>query len=103
VNKIESLIPYCIVILLLLVGCKSIRLNFTKEMQYEHNNAIVKTIDEQLLLNIVRSKYHDNPYFLEVNSILENRKFSICISSDGSKNGFAGKHELGIVAYIDIF
>jgi hypothetical protein len=54
-------------------------------MQYEYNNAIVKTIDEQLLLNIVRSKYHDNSYFLEVNSILENGNFQYVLVQVGQK------------------
>jgi hypothetical protein len=85
VNKIQSLITYFISILLLLVECKSIKPNFTKEMQYEYNDAIVKTIDEQLLLNISRLKYHDNSYFWEVNSILENLKISVLSNSGGSK------------------
>ncbi|KHE91857.1 MAG: hypothetical protein K8F52_09915 [Candidatus Scalindua rubra] len=34
-----------------------------------YNQAIVSTIDEQMLLNLVRLKYRDTPYFLEVASV----------------------------------
>ena len=34
-----------------------------------YNDSVVKTLDEQLLLNVVRLKYRDNPYFIEVSSI----------------------------------
>jgi hypothetical protein len=72
----------------------------------EYNSAIVKTTDEQLLLNMVRLKYRDNPYFLEVSSISENRKLTTRIGPSGSKLGFdknAGHYELGIIAYSEIF
>ncbi len=35
----------------------------------DYNIAIQRTIDEQLLLNLIRLKYHDSPFFLEVNSV----------------------------------
>ncbi len=34
-----------------------------------YNQAIVNTVDEQMLLNLVRLKYRDSPYFLEVASV----------------------------------
>ena len=34
-----------------------------------YNQAIVEALDEQMLLNLVRLKYRDNPYFLEVGSV----------------------------------
>jgi hypothetical protein len=34
-----------------------------------YNQAIVDTVDEQMLLNLVRLKYRDTPYFLEVASV----------------------------------
>ncbi|MDR1906854.1 MAG: hypothetical protein LBQ03_01385 [Puniceicoccales bacterium] len=87
-------------------GCESIGPNFTKKVHYEYNDAIAKTNDEQLLLNIVRLKYRESPYFIEVNDIAENRKFTTRIGPSGSKIGLvsnAGKHELNIVAYSEVF
>jgi hypothetical protein len=34
-----------------------------------YNQAIVDTVDEQMLLNLVRLKYRDSPYFLEIASV----------------------------------
>ena len=34
-----------------------------------YNQAIVNTVDQQMLLNLVRLKYRDTPYFLEVASV----------------------------------
>ena len=36
----------------------------------QYNQAIQKTNDEQLLLNLVRLKYHDTPFFMEVHNIV---------------------------------
>ena len=35
----------------------------------QYNHAIARTLDEQFLLNLVRLKYRDNPFFLEVSSV----------------------------------
>jgi hypothetical protein len=35
----------------------------------QYNHAISRTLDEQFLLNLVRLKYRDNPFFLEVSSV----------------------------------
>ncbi|MFQ5963668.1 MAG: hypothetical protein ACE5KZ_05225 [Candidatus Scalinduaceae bacterium] len=34
-----------------------------------YNQAIINTVDQQMLLNLVRLKYRDTPYFLEVASV----------------------------------
>jgi hypothetical protein len=87
-------------------GCESIGPKFVKSVHHEYNDAIAKTNDEQLLLNIVRLKYRDTVCFLEVNNIAELRKLTTRIGPSGSKFGLvsnAGKHELGITAYSEIF
>jgi hypothetical protein len=92
--------------LFLMGGCESIGPNSVKKVHYEYNGAIAKTSDEQLLLNIVRLKYHESPYFIEVNEISENRKWTTRIGPNGSKFGLvsnSGKHELGLTAYTEIF
>lgn len=40
-----------------------------ENMHPAYNQAIVSTVDEQMLLNLVRLKYRDTPYFLEVASV----------------------------------
>ncbi len=35
----------------------------------DYNEAIVRSLDEQLLLNLVRLRYRDNPMFLEIGSV----------------------------------
>lgn len=60
-------------ILLLLIfqlfGCASISPDIIQASGNDYNVAIQRTSDEQLLLNLVRLKYRDTPFFLEVNSV----------------------------------
>jgi hypothetical protein len=42
---------------------------FLQSERSQYNQAIQKTNDEQLLLNLVRLKYHDTPLFMEVNNV----------------------------------
>ncbi|MDR2436434.1 MAG: hypothetical protein LBD33_03975 [Puniceicoccales bacterium] len=41
----------------------------------EYNDALTSVLDQQLLNNLVRLKYRENPQFLEVSSITESRTF----------------------------
>lgn len=54
---------------LLLTGCTSIGPKIAREVQYPYNEAVIGSWKEQLLLNLVRLRYRDNPYFLELSSI----------------------------------
>lgn len=38
--------------------------------RYHYNQAIARSWDEQFLLNLVRLRYHDTPFFLEISSVL---------------------------------
>ncbi|MDR1435330.1 MAG: hypothetical protein LBI77_02905 [Puniceicoccales bacterium] len=91
---------------LLAGGCASIGPRSIEKVHYEYNTAIAKTADEQLLLNIIRLKYRDNPYFLEVSSIAENRKFTTRIGTGGTEFGLvknANEHKLALTAYSEVF
>ena len=46
------------------VGPKSIR-----KTRFDYNSAIIDTRNEQMLANLVRLRYRDTPYFIEVSSI----------------------------------
>ena len=55
--------------LFILTGCARIGPDLIQASGNDYNIAIQRTIDEQLLLNLIRLKYHDTPFFLEVNSV----------------------------------
>ena len=87
-------------------GCRSVGPEGVKKVHYEYNSAIAKTDDEQFLLNIVRLKYRDNLYFLEVSNIVENRKFTTRVGWGGSEIGLdknSGKSSLSPLAYSEAF
>ena len=50
-------------------GCTKYGPVFLQSERSQYNQAIQKTNDEQLLLNLVRLKYHDTPLFMEVQNI----------------------------------
>jgi hypothetical protein len=50
----------------------------------DYNVAIQRTNDEQLLLNLVRLKYRDTPFFLEVNSV--SSQFKLITEAELSAN-----------------
>jgi len=53
----------------MLTACARIGPDIIQASGNDYNIAIQRTIDEQLLLNLIRLKYHDSPFFLEVNSV----------------------------------
>ena len=72
VSLINSRNIYILLILALTfgpVGCLNYGPVSLKSERSRYNLAIQKTNDEQLLLNLVRLKYRDTPFFLEVGNI----------------------------------
>lgn len=67
----------CLATTVLCAGCHSIGPNTIKESHPRYNDAMGSVIDRQLLTNIVRLKYRENPMFLEINSIAESREFGL--------------------------
>jgi len=53
----------------MVTACARIGPDIIQASGNDYNIAIQRTIDEQLLLNLIRLKYHDSPFFLEVNSV----------------------------------
>lgn len=51
------------------LGCSKLGSNAIPMDRNNYNAAIQRSSDEQLLLNLVRLKYRDNPSFLEVSSV----------------------------------
>ena len=58
-----------ILLLAIMTACAKIGPDIIQASGNDYNIAIQRTIDEQLLLNLIRLKYHDTPFFLEVNSV----------------------------------
>ena len=58
-----------ILLSIMLTACARIGPDIIQASGNDYNIAIQRTIDEQLLLNLIRLKYHDSPFFLEVNSV----------------------------------
>ncbi|MDR2432595.1 MAG: hypothetical protein LBD34_02465 [Puniceicoccales bacterium] len=63
----------CVVAAIGSTGCQSMGPKIIEQSHPQYNNAVVSAIDNQLLLNIVRLKYRENPFFLEVSGITESR------------------------------
>ena len=65
----------CTAILVLLlsapafVGCSGIGPRRIEAERFDYNEAVVRTWNEQMLLNLVRLRYRDTPYFLNVASV----------------------------------
>ena len=55
---------FCVVL-----GCQTVGPASLQQTHPQYNHAISQSMDEQFLLNLVRLKYRDNPFFLEVSSV----------------------------------
>ena len=62
---------------LLLAACHSPGPEAIREERRSFNEAVQRTNDEQLLLNIVRLQYRDTPYFLELTSISSSLSYEL--------------------------
>lgn len=69
--------------ILFLSGCYSLGPNEIKGTHPLYNQAVINTIDEQFLTNLVRLKYRDNPYFLDVSNIVT----SVRVEASGGLSG----------------
>lgn len=63
-------------------GCNAVGPRTIVGARMNYNEAIARSWDEQLLLNLVRLKYRDSPYFLEVSSV--STQYSMTYGAGGS-------------------
>lgn len=54
---------------LLLISCSQFGPDFMKAGRNEYNKVLAQTDDEEILLNLIRLRYADNPTFLKVSSV----------------------------------
>ncbi len=61
----------------LLTGCQSsFGPSAIDNTHIPYNQAIAETLNQQMLLNIVRLRYHDEPYYLKVGAVTASLKFT---------------------------
>ena len=65
-------------------GCNTVGPRTIPGARLNYNVAIARSADEQLLLNLVRLKYRDTPFFLEVTSVSTQYVMSYGVSAGGS-------------------
>lgn len=75
-------IPACLGALLL-TGCRSIGPGTVKRDRMHYSSAVAESWKEQLLLNIVKTRYGDAPAFLEVASVVAGYSLETGVSLDG--------------------
>jgi hypothetical protein len=71
----------CLIAVMMLTGCTTFGPGIVRSEQRPYNEALVHSWKEQLLLNLVRLKYRDDPYFLEVTSIVSNHTLNLTASA----------------------
>jgi hypothetical protein len=59
-----------------LAGCRSLGAGRMPVDQFDYNQAVSRSVNEQMLLNIVRLRYSEPPVFLAANSILTQYVYS---------------------------
>jgi hypothetical protein len=80
----------------LFMGCANLGPTTLKSERSNYNLAIQRTNDEQLLLNLVRLKYRDTPFFMEVSSVAS--QFTLSSTANASatlQDGVKGLFGLG--------
>ena len=79
-----------------LISCANLGPTTLKSERSNYNLAVQRTNDEQLMLNLVRLKYRDTPFFMEVSSVAS--QFSLSTSANASatlQDGVNGLFGLG--------
>jgi len=92
---IRLLVLLILVLALMTSGCSFGASRLKNERNY-YNQAIQQTNDEQLLLNLVRLKYRDTPFFMEVSSVTAQFTYTAVADASASvPEGMAGTFGFG--------
>lgn len=98
---------------MMLTGCTHLGPWVARESQRPYNEALVYSWKEQLLLNLVRLRYRDDVYFLEVSNVVSNYALDMHASLDltfpsmsrpGSQKftPFIGYQENPVITYVPL-
>ena len=95
--KNTSMGGFGLAVILLLGGCQSTPVGprALRSSQNKYNQALVQNFDEQLLANIVRLRYRDNPIFLNVSAISQKNALTGNGKGTFSKKVFAASNYEG--------
>ena len=74
-------------LLVSLTGCNSFGPDGLKHSHPLYNEALAQSMNEQILLNLVRQHYNDPTFFLDVINIASTMKFTVSGSAGGSSLG----------------
>ncbi len=86
---------------LLLAGCNSVGPRAVRSARFPYNEALIQTWNEQLLLNLVRLRYRDTPYFLQATSLTTQYELSGSASAGATLiEGGDGEASLGTGVFV---
>ena len=74
--------------LFLLSSCTKVGPKSIRNTRFDYNSAIVDTRNEQMLANLVRLRYRDTPYFIEVSSIAT--QYVLGVAGSATVGGIGG-------------
>jgi hypothetical protein len=96
ISKKPLLLCLIAILPLSLMSCANLGPKALKSVRSNYNLAVQRTNDEELLLNLVRLKYRDTPFFMEVSSVAS--QFSLTTNANASaslQEGVKGLFGLG--------
>ena len=70
-----------------LCGCHQFGPGTIRAARVSYNEVINRTSNEQMLLNLVRLRYRDTPFFLEISSVSNSYNFGASLSATGVTTG----------------
>lgn len=73
-----------------IAGCRSLGAGRMPADQFDYNQAISQSVNEQMLLNVVRLRYSEPPVFLAANSILTQYVYSGSVGVQGAGGASLG-------------
>lgn len=98
----RACISLLLIFLMTLTGCSGVGHGRLEGERSNYNVAIQRSNDEQLLLNLVRLRYRDTPFFLEVSSVATQFTYSAGANAGGTvQAGVAGILNLGANAAVE--
>ena len=78
----------CVLAVVLLSSCTKIGPKSIRKTRFDYNSAIIDTRNEQMLANLVRLRYRDTPYFIEVSSVAT--QYVMGVAGSASVGGIGG-------------
>lgn len=86
----------------MMAACSGLGPSTIRGDRANYNTAIQRSNDQQLLLNLVRLKYRDTPFFLEVSNVAAQFKFRSNANANATlQNGVKGLFGLGAGATVE--